>query len=91
MPSVENTLVFSSILFLIVLESSSRYREEDLYQLAIQGDSPILFVLSNMGVFSIIHMLNTFLLMMGYSLVLVTYLSGDELSITLLFSHISFC
>lgn len=85
MPDVQNTLVFSSILFLIVFESSSRYRDEDLHSLAQGTDDYLFYILPNLGVFSIVHMLNTFLLMMGYLLVLTTFISGDELSISLLF------
>lgn len=84
MPSVENTLVFGSILFLIVFDLSGRYREEDLHRLSQVHEGRLLQCLPNIGVFSIVHTINSALLMLGYQVVFVTYLSGDDVSIFLI-------
>lgn len=85
MVNVDNLLVFSSILFLIVIELSGRFRDLDLGEIARQKEGYVLF-LPNLGILTYIHGLNAFLLLSGYLLALTANFSGSYVSMILLWA-----
>lgn len=90
MADVTNTLIYSSIILIVVVQLTESYGDTDLVKMSHTRRGLILLLL-NLGTFSLVHAVNVFLLETGFLLALVTWFQGDELSITLLLvAYISF-
>lgn len=83
MVGLENIFVISSVLFLVVIEISGRFRELDIEGAARRSASND-ETLPNLGIFSLIHGLNAFLLVVGFMLVVPKLVSNFDVSVLLL-------
>lgn len=85
--AVESTLVFMSIIILVVIELSKEVDDLDLKKIVSQSEGNLLF-LPNIGRFSIIHTFNTCLIYVSYFILLVEYINTKSIIIFVLVSAV---
>lgn len=79
----ETALIFITLLYLVVVELSSTVRSVELFHRREIENRPIFGFLPNLGKFSYVHIINSFILMSGYLIVYSNWLSNDNVAITI--------
>lgn len=77
MAQTPSTLLFVSVLLFIITELSGRVESTDLKTVVGQHQGSLL-IFPNLGRFTIVHLLNVTILLVGYVDVLVVWLQTDE-------------
>lgn len=82
--NIETTLIFTTLLYIVVIELSSLVSSKDLARrVDLENERYVLGWFPDLGTFTYIHVLNTFLLGFGYFVVFTNYLTNDSVPITL--------
>jgi len=81
--SIQTTLVFITLIYLVVIELSAKTGTRMLLERLEMEGSPVLGIFPNLGMFTYVHVLNSFLLMTGYLVISTNFLGNDNIAITL--------
>lgn len=81
--SVQTTLVFSTFVFIVVIELSSKAGIEMILERIDIDDGPVWGLFPNLGIFTYIHVLSVFLLMSTYLVIFTNFITNDNIAITL--------
>lgn len=81
---IETTLIFATLVILVVIELSSRVSTEDLSErIDMAKRGPLWGFFPDLGIFTYIHVLNSFILAISYLVVFTNWMTNDSVAITL--------
>lgn len=82
--SIETTLVFATLLYLVAIELTDKIEAQSMIN-SITDDRPNVWGwFPNLGKFTFIHVICSFLLMTGYFIVFTNWMTNDSVAISLI-------